>query len=118
MKTGKDLDEFLRLLLNESEDENEVMQEVGVISKERIAEIIQVDYDVEDMKDEVQRKMDDYSKKLQREYAQKILDLDNRQKQFWDNVYKDIGSDGKGNHTLDRKTGVITKKVTPNDCKG
>lgn len=114
MKKPQGIDEILNMLLNVN-DEIEVMQEVGVISKERIAEIIQVEYEVEDIKDEIQRKMEDYSKKLQREYAQKMYDLDNRQKQFWDNVYKDIGSNGKGNHTLDRKTGVITKKVTPND---
>lgn len=106
------LHDFLKTIFGD-DDEDELKQEAGVITKERIAEIIQIEYDTDDVKEEIHRKMEDYTKQLQRDYDSKILELGQRKIEWWQSVYKDIGSDGKGNHTLDRKTGVITRPITP-----
>lgn len=116
MKPPKELEDFVKMLLSE-DDPDEIRQEMGVIGKDLIAEIIQLEYAKDDLQEEISRKLDDYQTSLKREYEPTILDFERRTAEFWEKVYKEIGSNGKGKHTLDRKTGIITRKVSFNDDK-
>lgn len=108
----EELREALHEVFQEEYLRSESMKmEIGTLSPELIASLVKIEQDHQDLKEQIDRKIQDAMKQIEREYDPMMTEMKRRDQEFWKEVYRQFGSDKGKNHSINRITGVVSVEI-------